>query len=436
MGLEPPLQHARVVIAADIDAAERAAWWCAEIARAWPRAGDAPACEAVTVDTFADRLRDADGLGLGPDTVAVLLCPDPSKAGPTLMQTLDRLIGARTPTLMLAGGAERLRTELEPQGVAVERLDADSRLVTTALLTLMVRQAAVDLMGTELRVARASQSGLSGEIGRLHDELQLAGAVQRRFLPREMPSVPGFEFGVFFRPCGFVSGDIYDVVPIDESRVAFMVADAVGHGVPAALLTLVLGRALRQNPIDGEDHPLASPARTLARLNEELCIENETGDRFATAVCGVVDTREGTVTLSGAGHPASIVLGADGAAEEIDGGDGPLLGVFPGAPFTERTFTLEHGQTLVLYSDGFEVVFPDPASESESVAANQAYISHFGEIAKRSLGAEEAVSLLAADVDAQAGSLNQRDDLTALVVRRTADALVMPRKDEASRVAA
>ncbi|MFG0259449.1 MAG: PP2C family protein-serine/threonine phosphatase, partial [Phycisphaerales bacterium JB041] len=180
----------------------------------------------------------------------------------------------------------------------------------------------------------------------------------------------------------------------------------------------------------------ASPAKTLARLNEELCLENETGDRFATAVCGVVDTREGTVTISGAGHPASILLGSDGAAREIDGGDGPLLGVFPEAPFTERTFTLDPGQTLMLYSDGFEVVFPDPVTGSESVAANQAYISHFGEIARRSLGADEAVSLLAADVDAQAGSLNQRDDLTALVVRRMEDALRMPETDEAARVAA
>ncbi|MDQ7012893.1 MAG: PP2C family protein-serine/threonine phosphatase [Planctomycetota bacterium] len=430
------MHHARVVIAAETDAADRAAWWCSEIARGWPRRGEAPACEAVMLETFADRLRDETGPGVAADTVVVLVCPTPSRAGPTLMQTLDRLIGARTPTLVLSGDADRLRMELEPQGIVVERLNADSNRITSVLQTLLVRQAAVDLLGTELRVAGASQTGLSGEIGRLHDELQLAGAVQRRFLPRELPKLPGYEFGVFFRPCGFVSGDIYDVVAIDDSRIAFMVADAVGHGVPAALLTLVLGRALRQSPADGEAHPLASPARTLARLNEELCIENETGDRFATAVCGVVDTRTGAVTLSGAGHPASIRLGTDSAAEEIDGGEGPLLGVFPDAPFTERTFTLGPGETLVLYSDGFEVVFPDPASEAESVSANQAYITHFAEIAGRAGGAEEAVALLAADVDAQAGSLNQRDDLTALVLCRAAGSLCVAEPGEGSRVAA
>lgn len=430
------MHHTRVVIAADSDAAERAAWWCSEIARAWPRRGEAPACEAVTLSTLADRLSSEPGRGHATDTAFVLICPNPAQAGPTFMQTMDSLIGARSATLVLSGDADRLRAELEPQGVAVEALDSDPTRVTSALMTLLVRQAAVDLMSTELRVARASQSGLSGEIGRLHDELQLAGAVQRRFLPRELPSLPGFEFGVFFRPCGFVSGDIYDVVPIDASRVAFMVADAVGHGVPAALLTLVLGRALRQNTIDSEDHPLASPARTLARLNEELCIENETGDRFATAVCGVVDTKSGLVTLSGAGHPASILIAADGGAEEIDGGDGPLLGVFPEAPFSERTFTLERGQTLVLYSDGFEVAFPDPAAGADSVAANQAYITHFGDIARRAPGAEEAVSLLASELDAQAGSLNQRDDLTALMLRRSADTLLMPSEGEGARVAA
>lgn len=429
------MRHARVVIAGESDAADRAAWWCSEIARSWPRAGEAPACEALTLGTVADRMNGSATGAMSSETVVVLVCPNPSAAGPSLMQTLDRLIGARTPTLVLTGDADRVRMELEPQGVAVERLNADANRVTSILLTLMVRQAAIDLLSTELRVARASQAGLSGEIGRLHDELQLAGAVQRRFLPRELPCVSDFEFGVFFRPCGFVSGDIYDVVPIDDYRVAFMVADAVGHGVPAALLTLVLGRALRQHSTDGQDHPLASPAKTLARLNEEVCLENETGDRFATAVCGVLDSRAGTVTISGAGHPASILLGADGSAREIDGGDGPLLGVFPDAPFTERTFPMGRGDTLVLYSDGFETAFPDPKGP-ESMAANQAYITHFAEIARRAHDAVEAVSLLAMDLDAQAGSLNQRDDLTALMLRRRTEALAVPAATENARVAA
>lgn len=426
------MRHSRVIIASTDASTERADWWSAELARCWTRDERAPIFEPAPLTELADA-------GGGEAEAVVLVCPPGQERGAGLMQTLDRLIGDRTPTLVLTERAPQMRLEIEPHGVVVERLDAPAPAVAAAVQTLLVRQAALRLLAAELRVARASQSGLSGEIGRLHDELQLAGAVQRRFLPRELPTAGGYEFGVLFRPCGFVSGDIYDAVEIDGGRIAFMVADAVGHGVPAALLTLVLGRALRLNGPAGGDHPLASPARTLARLNEEMCLENETGDRFATAVCGVIDTTTGWVRLASAGHPAPVLVDAAGAARHVEAGDGPLLGVFPEAEFTERRMLLGAGEALLLYSDGFETAFPDPEAAS-AVAANHAYLNHFARAALDTDagegGAARTAERLGTDLDSQAGSLNQRDDLTALVLRRAAATLRLPESREAARTAA
>ena len=411
-----------IAIADEPSGTDRSAWWCLEIPRAWPSPGQRPTCEPVSYEGLRTALDEHAGVGAEAGGVAMILhAADAPRAG--LMRAVDKLLGAHLPALVLAEKPEEIATELECLGVIVRPLDISSEVAATILHTLVTRQAAVRLLVTDLHVARASQGGLSGEIGRLHEEMQLAGTVQRRFLPKELPEPEGYEFGVFFRPCGFVSGDIYDAVLLDEHRSAFILADAVGHGVPAALLTLVISRALRGLGPDEEGRGvLASPAATLDRLNKELCIENEVGDRFATAVCGVVNSVSGEVLLASAGHPPALLIDQAGHAETVVGGEGPLLGVFAEAEYVQTSFSLAPGQTLLLYSDGFETAFPEPGTSPEKAAASQAYIEHFAEAARGvgngRGGAQRALEQFAADVDSQAGSLNQRDDLTALALRR------------------
>ncbi|MCC7388662.1 MAG: serine/threonine-protein phosphatase [Phycisphaerales bacterium] len=419
-----------IAIADEPAGTDRSAWWCAEVPRLWPTPGTRPRCQGVSYEGLRTALDEHAGIGAEGGGAALLLHTDTTPRA-SLMQAVDRLLGAHLPALVLAHDPESLRPELECVGVPVRPLDANPELVATILHTLVTRQASVDLLVTDLRVSRASQGGLSGEIGRLHEELQLAGVVQRRFLPKVLPEPHGFEFGVFYRPCGFVSGDIYDAVMIDEHRAAFILADAVGHGVPAALLTLVISRTLRSaDPDIFVDHPLASPARTLDRLNKELCVENEVGDRFATAVCGVVNAATGEVSLASAGHPPALVIDPGATATTVAGGEGPLLGVFAEVAYTQTAFVLRHGQTLLLFSDGFETAFPEPGANPAKAAASQAYIEHFAEattVAGASRGgAQAALERLAADVDSQAGSLNQRDDLTALALRRLPHAGAQP----------
>ena len=419
------MSQLRIAIADDDAHTDRAAWWCAEIPRHWPRADLPPTCECVSFASLDATLAEHAGGRRQPGCPVIVLATEAEHSRSKLMQLLDRLIGSHTPAVVLTDDPESLRPELEAQGIPVEALNTDPRKIATIAHALVTRQTTIELLATDLHVARAQQGGLSGEIGKLHEELQLAGSLQRRSLPKQLPEMEGYEFGVFFRPCGYVSGDIYDAVRIDEHRVAFVLADAVGHGVPAALLTLVIIRALRGSDEDTtSDHPLASPAETLDRVNLELCEQNQVGDRFATAVCGVIDTATGTVTLASAGHPPALVVDPAGAVTAVEGGEGPLLGVFAEAEYTETSFALDKGHTLLFYSDGFETAFPEPDAAPDKAAANEAYIEHFARATTHASdqpgGMGVVLEHLAVDVDAQAGSLNQRDDLTLVALRRLA----------------
>ena len=91
---------------------------------------------------------------------------------------------------------------------------------------------------------------------RLDEELRLAAKLQQDFLPKQLPQVGPIHFHSLFRPAGYVSGDLYDVMRLDEKRVGFFPVDAVGHGMPAALLTMFIKRPDHQgNRLQRLSHP-------------------------------------------------------------------------------------------------------------------------------------------------------------------------------------
>src|SRR5262249_7086881 len=79
----------------------------------------------------------------------------------------------------------------------------------------------------------------------INGELELARRIQRSFLPQALPATPPLRFAVHYRPCEHVGGDFYDVFRLDEDHVGFYVADAMGHGMPASLLTIFIKKGVR-----------------------------------------------------------------------------------------------------------------------------------------------------------------------------------------------
>ena len=187
----------------------------------------------------------------------------------------------------------------------------------------------------------------------LDEQLRLAQRLQMDFLPRRMPEVIGGRFAARLEPAAWVSGDFYDIFRLDERHVGFYVADAVGHGVPAALLTVFVKKSLQTKRIDGKQYELIPPDEALRLLNADLLSAELRETPFITMVYGVYNEETRRCCYARAGHPKPILLGPQGSLETLEG-DGPLLGVFAGATFEARERPLAPGERLLLYTDGAE----------------------------------------------------------------------------------
>lgn len=287
--------------------------------------------------------------------------------------------------------------------------DADPEVLATALRAMLSQATLVRSLRTEVHVLQLHHTGLCDQIGRIDEELRLAAQLQREFLPTKLPRINSVEFKVLFRPAGYVSGDIYDVQRLDDDHVGFFVADAVGHGVPAALMTMFIKRSLHTKIIDptiASGYRLVRPDEALNQLNRDLIAYQSDQVRTATACYGVINTRTLELQFARAGHPFPIILRANGQEETLEP-DGGILGVFPEEEYAMVTTRLNPGDRLLLYSDGFEVAFPHAGS-----IANDRYTEEFRDLARGPL--DQALQRLVEKLDSQTGSLNQRDDLTVV----------------------
>lgn len=388
-------------------------WW-RPIAQAWPAFCGAPSLEVLSIrDSGAEKAPTPGGS-------AALVIDDGSMPPADVYKLLLRLEDQGVPAVVLvtSGATGHPAARAEQSGsVLVVPGDTDPGVTAATLSALAERQPIVELLRAELGIARRLGGGLRGQIDKIHEELQLAASVQREFLPRTLPADDRVDIQVLFRPTGYVSGDIYDVQRLDEHHLGFFVADAVGHGVPAALMTMVLCRCLVTRSGEGASCRITPPAEVLQRLNLDLIRRHGDVGRFATAVYGIIDCRTREVRLSGAGHPYPLLLRPN-SLERITT-EGGLLGLFPEDGFPEVSVTLAEDEMLVVYSDGFETAFPGTRADAYGRRKpNANYVLRFQAMADawRERGLAPSLRRLSEDLDEQAGSLHQVDDLTAMAI--------------------
>lgn len=298
--------------------------------------------------------------------------------------------------------------------------DVAPEVLLATLRALAHRDPEIRRLRAEIAATTLVSEGVRDEIARIDEELRAASMVQREFLPREMPEIAGTRVASLWRPAGYVSGDIFDVFRIDRDRVGLFLADAVGHGVPAALMTMLICRSLptRELLADGS-HRVRPPGEALAALNAFMVARQGRQARFATAAYIIYDTRHRIASIASAGHPPVLHLPPpDGAARTREiGSTGGLLGVFPDAEFDVTEVELAPGETLVVHSDGFEQAFPettlDPATSNLPNERYRAVIDEAGR-------AEDPTGMIARvreRLDGHDGSLHQTDDLTMICLR-------------------
>ena len=239
---------------------------------------------------------------------------------------------------------------------------------------------------------------------RLENELQVAREVQAGLMPSKLPDIPGFDLACAWRPAREVSGDFYDIFPLDEGRWGIVIGDVADKGTAAALYmakvhSLILSGALRHR----------SPAAVLTEVNQTIIRQSSSGI-FVTVFLGVLDPKEQTLQYANAGHDPPIVRRASGALGQINR-TGGVLGMIQIQHWSDTTITLGDGDALVLYTDGVTEA-RNPRNEFYETDRLTAAIS----TAPRKAG--ELLAHVEADLNAFTEGAPQLDDVTFFVLTK------------------
>lgn len=255
---------------------------------------------------------------------------------------------------------------------------------------------------------------LNEQFVEVDQELRLASRLQRDFLPKMLPTIGDVRFHVLYRPATWVCGDVYDVQRLDETSIAFYLADAVGHGVAAGLLTMFIKQAIVGKKIYQDGYVIVPPHMVLEQLNSQLADQELPNCQFVTACYATIDLCTHEICLARGGHPHPIHVGVDGTCAEVRT-IGGLLGIFHGETFPSTSLALAPGEKLVIYSDGLEDTI---ISRRERDDGQTHFTPEFLDLAR-----ESGTHLLRGVEDhlnAAEGSLQPADDMTMLVVERLA----------------
>ena len=177
-------------------------------------------------------------------------------------------------------------------------------------------------------------------------ELETARQIQASLLPRGVPRPLGLDVAVRYVPMAAVAGDIYDFIEIGPSSLGILVADVMGHGIPAAMVASMVKLAFSVQTANVRD-----PAAVLTSMNQILCRHLERS--YVTAVYAVLDTEARRVTVANAGHPPPLFRRRGEASSQAETEHGLILGFLPDARYTNTCVELFGvGDRLLLYSDG------------------------------------------------------------------------------------
>jgi serine phosphatase RsbU (regulator of sigma subunit) len=291
---------------------------------------------------------------------------------------------------------------LTPTGkrVTVEALSID-RVVDGKIVESWSHVDLGELFQQQLKQAVAERE-------RVEQELEVARSIQQASLPKEVPSLEGWQISPFYRPAREVGGDFYDFHPISEGRLGVVVGDATGKGVPAALvMSTTCGMLQAVSRALGS----SSPGEVLEQVNETL-LARVPANMFVTCFYCILEPQSRRLRYANAGHDLPYVRRLSGEAEELRARGMPL-GLMPGMSYEEKEIVLDAGDAALFYSDGL-VEAHDPEGEMFGFLRLRALVAEHGE--ERSL-----VDLLLDELHSFVGEgWEQEDDITLLTLQCSA----------------
>lgn len=239
-------------------------------------------------------------------------------------------------------------------------------------------------------------------------ELRAARKIQASLLPRVFPPFPDrSEFALYAtnEPATFIAGDFFDFFFIEPDKLAFVIADVSGHGIPAALFMAVSRTAIRTVAVSGQ-----SPREIIDHINKVLSADND-DMMFVTLFYGHYDIKTGDLTYVNAGHNPPYVVRKDGHCEKLPA-TGPLVATIENVSYGERTIHMGAGDLLVTFTDGVT----EAHSSRDNVLYGEERLERLIQrINEKSV--EEICDMIRHDTDHFAHHERQ-DDATLLVLRR------------------
>jgi serine phosphatase RsbU (regulator of sigma subunit) len=266
------------------------------------------------------------------------------------------------------------------------------------LLTVMANVAAI-------RIEHARLSEVEETERLLAKEMQQAALIQKGLLPSKPPSIQGLDIAGKTTACRTVGGDYFDFIEFPDGRVAMLVGDVAGKGMPASLLMSSLQARVQVLFEDADDL-----AKKIGRLNKTIC-SNCPDNRFITFFMTVANPATGELIYTNAGHNPPLIVRKSGGFETLAGG-GVILGILPMAVYKENAAKMEPGDILVLFSDGVT-----EAANSKDEDFGEARLAEVV-AANSDRPAADIIEVIDAAVSEFTQGAPAADDITLVIVRR------------------
>ena len=241
----------------------------------------------------------------------------------------------------------------------------------------------------------------------LQNELAVASGIQQSILPTVFPSRYDYQIYASMEPARNVGGDFFDVVRLEDDRVGLAIADVSDKGVPAALFMMSSRTWMKGAAISSPE-----PGTVLGEVNALLHEDNDT-QMFVTVLYAVYNPETGEFTYASGGHDAPLLVHSDGSSELLPLTGGIALGIVSDLAYGQNSVVLDHGETLVLYTDG---VTEAMNGEGEQFGIERLRKVFSGRAPK---DANEAAHKVFEAVNTFADGAAQSDDITCLTLRRS-----------------
>ncbi|HWF02860.1 MAG TPA: SpoIIE family protein phosphatase [Candidatus Angelobacter sp.] len=254
-------------------------------------------------------------------------------------------------------------------------------------------------------------------------EMALAASVQKHLFPVDAPQSPMIQIGGYCKPAGYVGGDYYDFMQLENGRIGMAVADVAGKGFAAALLTFMIHAFLRSQALSaGNGSALRGSLTQLATSLNRLLFASTSSASYVTLFYAAYEESSGRLSFVNAGHNPPFVLHAHPTTGEISAqahtngvmkleSGGPMLGLFQDCPIQESSFLLRSGDFLFAYTDG-AIDAVNPAGEEFGEDRLLTLVK-----SKSHLPALKARDEIFRGIEEWCGDAAQPDDITMVVLK-------------------